>query len=217
IYARHGVEGPCFGVSYANLGKLTKRLKNERSAELISQLWEAENHDARILATKLVHADILSPELVDRWAGEVTSPVLAGELGVAIGRSGWDLATDTVERWLEADPATHPRVAISGWCLLAALSGEGNDLDEEWLADFLPRIESDIQEAPDQVRHAMNNALIAIGSRSVALRRKAEASAKRIGKVEVDHGETSCKTPDAIAYLAKVWDHRNRKGARRRC
>jgi len=37
------------------------------------------------------------------------------------------------------------------------------------------------------------------------------AAAKRIGKVEVDHGETGCKTPDAAAYIRKVLDHRRKK------
>ena len=30
------------------------------------------------------------------------------------------------------------------------------------------------------------------------------AAAKRIGKIDVDHGATSCKTPDAIPYMKKV-------------
>jgi hypothetical protein len=50
----------------------------------------------------------------------------------------------------------------------------------------------------------MNGALIAIGLRNPRLEKKAVAAAKRIGKVEVDHGETSCETPDAAAYIAKA-------------
>jgi len=30
------------------------------------------------------------------------------------------------------------------------------------------------------------------------------AAARRIGKVEVDHGDTSCKTPDAEPYILKA-------------
>ena len=28
-----------------------------------------------------------------------------------------------------------------------------------------------------------------------------------MGKVEVDHGDTSCQTPDAIPYIEKMWAH----------
>jgi hypothetical protein len=50
----------------------------------------------------------------------------------------------------------------------------------------------------------MNGALIGIGIAKPALRNKAIAAAKRIGKVEVDHGETNCKTPDAVTYIEKA-------------
>ena len=36
-------------------------------------------------------------------------------------------------------------------------------------------------------------------------------AAKRIGKVEVDHGETGCKTQDAVTYIQKAKAHRARK------
>ena len=54
----------------------------------------------------------------------------------------------------------------------------------------------------------MNGALIAIGLRSPALRKKAVAAARRIGKVDVDHGETGCKTPDADSYIEKAGGRR---------
>jgi hypothetical protein len=35
--------------------------------------------------------------------------------------------------------------------------------------------------------------------------KKTPAASGRIGKVHVDHGETSCKTPEAVAYIEKMW------------
>ena len=40
------------------------------------------------------------------------------------------------------------------------------------------------------------------------------AVAQSIGKVEVDHGVTGCKTPDAIAYIKKAVEHRKALAAR---
>lgn len=45
---------------------------------------------------------------------------------------------------------------------------------------------------------------IAIGTRSETLEAKALAAAARIGKVIVDHGQTNCKTPDAVSYIKKA-------------
>ena len=62
---------------------------------------------------------------------------------------------------------------------------------------------------------AMNNALIAIGIRNARLEKLAIAAARRIGKVEVDHGETSCKTNDAEAYIKKTKEHRKTKAKKK--
>ena len=37
------------------------------------------------------------------------------------------------------------------------------------------------------------------------------AAARRIGKVEVDHGDTGCKTPDAVDYIRKMAERRAAK------
>ena len=34
--------------------------------------------------------------------------------------------------------------------------------------------------------------------------KKVKAAAKKIGKVEVDHGNTACKTPEIIATIEKI-------------
>ena len=49
-----------------------------------------------------------------------------------------------------------------------------------------------------------SRAVIAIGLRNANLEKRAIAAARRIGKVEVDHGDTSCKTPDAEPYILKA-------------
>ena len=38
------------------------------------------------------------------------------------------------------------------------------------------------------------------------------SSAARVGKVIIDHGDTACKTPDAIESIQKAWAHSSAKG-----
>jgi hypothetical protein len=78
---------------------------------------------------------------------------------------------------------------------------------------LVSKIESRIHAEPNGVREAMNRALIAIGVRNPKCQKAAVAAAKRIGKVEIDHGETGCKTPDAAAYIDKTIAHRSAKAA----
>src|SRR5262245_40803377 len=50
-YARHGAPEPMFGVSFAVLGALRKRIGVDH--ELARALWESGNFDARNLAVKV--------------------------------------------------------------------------------------------------------------------------------------------------------------------
>ena len=53
-WARHGVTGPMFGVSFAYLKTLMKRIKVDH--ELALSLWDTGNFDARNLAVKIGRA-----------------------------------------------------------------------------------------------------------------------------------------------------------------
>ena len=76
---------------------------------------------------------------------------------------------------------------------------------------MLGTIEAKIHKAKNRTRYSMNSALIGIGAYNAKLRKRALQVAKNIGTVEVDHGETGCKTPDAAAYIAKTVAHHGAK------
>ena len=52
---------------------------------------------------------------------------------------------------------------------------------------------------------------LAIRIRSDGLESGTIATAKRIGEVVVDHGQTSCQTPDAVPYIQKAAARRRKK------
>jgi hypothetical protein len=85
----------------------------------------------------------------------------------------------------------------------------------EYFRPYIETIERRIHSSPNRTRDAMNSALIAIALRSPELQREGIAAARRIGKVEVDHGETSCKTHDAEEYILKTGRHREQLRRRR--
>jgi hypothetical protein len=117
-------------------------------------------------------------------------------------------ASAKAAQWL--DSPDEP-VRSTGWGLVGQMVSRDEATPDSWFAECLARIERTIHDAPNFERYAMNGALITIGGRSPALRKAALAAAKRIGKVEVDHGDTSCKTPEAGAYIEKMWAHAEAK------
>lgn len=209
ILPNHGVHGPAYGVSYAELGKLKKRLSPD--TDLARELWGTGNHDARVLATMIADPQVITSRECDQWIRDVDNYVLCDAVSGLVGRSPHAAAKAKAWRKVKGEWKS-----AAGWTVVSHLAAPGADVDVEWLGELLPEIEAGIADAPNRTRHAMNQALISIGGYHADLRASAVASAKRIGTVEVDHGKTSCKTPAAGPYIAKMVAHAAKQGAPRR-
>ncbi len=196
IYRRHGASGEVWGVSFGDLGALKKQIKTDHN--IAQSLWKSGVIDAQTLALMIADPATLTPQEADEWLVETRADVLLGYLAQLVARTSF--ARDKLRRWTQSEDE-FPRTC--GYTLLAVLLGSGQIPDDE-ARQYLNAIESTIRDSPNRARYAMNNALIAIGSYKPALKKEALAAAGRIGKVEVDHGKTSCKTPDAAAYIRKA-------------
>ncbi len=204
VYARHGGADPMFGVSFAFLKTLSKRIGVDH--ELALALWETGNLDARNLAAKVVDPARMTSSDLDRWARENCAR-MCGLYVAAVAGEGPHAAAKAA-RWPHAKDETTRR---TGWGLVAHMAARDESTPDGWFAERLEAIERTIHGAPNFEREMMNQAVITIGGRNAALRRAAVAAARRIGKVEVDHGDTSCKTPEAVPYIEKMWAHAEAK------
>jgi 3-methyladenine DNA glycosylase AlkD len=206
-YRRHGAQGDMFGVSYAFLGKMKRKIKTDQ--KLAQQLWATDNHDARVLALMIADAPNMSAAALESWARGLQDRHLAAALSNVVAEA--PSAQKLMEKWTSS---RNEMPACAGWHTLASLARADNGLDDAYFEEFTATIESRIHGSANWVRYAMNNALINIGVRNPQLERRAVAAAKRIGKVDVDHGATSCKTPDAVAYIKKTVAYNQAKAAR---
>jgi len=203
-YARHGAKDPMFGVSFAFLKDLRKRIGVDH--DLALALFDTGNFDAQNLAMKIVDPARMSSADLDRWAREYRVRMCATYVA-ALAAEGPHASAKAVQ-WLgskdEGDRCT-------AWALVGQLASRDETSPDSWFASRLAEIERTIRGAPSSERAAMNQAVICIGGRSAALRKAALAAAKRIGRVEVDHGDTDCKTPEAVPYIEKMWAHAKAK------
>ncbi len=197
-YRRHGVLGDQFGVSYADLKAMKKAIKTDQP--LAESLWATGNHDARILATMIADPKTIARKVLESWSRDVDNDVLAGALAGVVAGSPHGLSL--MEKWVGSDEES---LGSAGWSVLARLAGNSaTGLSDRECAAYLDTIRTTIHGRKNRVRYAMNGALIAIGLRSPEFQEKALGAAKAIGKVEVDHGDTDCKTPDAAEYILKA-------------
>lgn len=207
VYARHGVGQDQYGVSYAELGRLKKAIGTDHGLAL--GLWATGNHDARVLACMVADPQALGLRELDAMARELDNYVLTDAFSVLVARS-----PHREKKFAAWRDRKHEWTATAAWNVLAALANHADDRPDAFFHEPLDAIAREVHGRPDRVRHGMNQALICIGVRSDALRKRAEAVAAQIGEVAVDHGETGCKTPDARAYIAKTLAHRARKKGR---
>jgi hypothetical protein len=121
-------------------------------------------------------------------------PWVAGE-----SECGYELARE----WIDSKTDT---IAAAGWATLSSMVSvrADDELDLKGLEKLMDRVAKSIHQAPNRVKYTMNNFVIAVGSYVAPLSEKAVAVAKKIGKVDVDMGDTACKVPVATEYIAKV-------------
>ena len=204
-WARHGAVGPMFGVLFADLKKLMKRIKVDHKLALA--LWDTGNIDARNLAVKIVDPRRVTSESLDRWAsGHGARGCHSYVAHLAVEASQGPSRADA---WLKSRSED---VRCCGWMTAGALAKLDTALPAAWFADRISTIAKTIHASPNHERAAMNGALISIGCRDAATKKAALAAAKLIGTVNVDHGDTYCETPDAAASIEKAWAYAATKG-----
>ncbi len=206
-WARHGIRENMFGVSFATLEKLRKQIKVDHA--LAAQLWATGNHDARVLATMIADPQAIADKQAEAWVKDFSNYTMAGMFSRMMAKS--PIGQKKAEKWHKAKDEW---IASTGWGVIAYLAMDNPQLPDEYFDPFLELIAASIHQQKNRVRYEMNGALIAIGLRNETLEKKAVAVARKIGKVEVDHGETGCKTPDAAEYIAKAKAHRHKKTAK---
>lgn len=196
-YRRHGVTGAQFGVLTSALKTLQKQIKRDHALALA--LWETGNYDARVLATMIIDPKQITEAQADEWVLELDNYGITDYFSGMIAKTPF--ALKKAEVWTQSDEEW---IGYAGWGLLAQIVNNDTTLPDSLFESYLEQIEREIHTAKNYVRYGMNNVLIGLGVRSEALGERARAAARRIGKVEVDHGETNCKTPDALEYMDRI-------------
>lgn len=174
IYKRHGAGDNLFGVSFANLKILKKKIKIDQ--ELARQLWATKNTDAQTLAAMIADPEQMDKTMVDNWLRDIRYYTLVDVfVGDVVSKTGF--AREKMEQWTQSDDEW---IGRAGWQLIAHLAMSDDSFEDSYFERYLPIIESNIHNSKNRTKEAMNSALIAIGIRSDHLEKLAlETETKR--------------------------------------
>lgn len=196
---RHGAPEPLFGVRVGDLKPLQKQLRGRQ--DLALELFATRNSDAMYLAGLIADGSQMTRKQLDQWAAGATWQMIAG-CSVAWVAAEHPEAVKVGMKWIDSPKEL---VATAGWATLSAVAATRPDeqLPMSVFSRLLSRCAKSLKGAPNRVRYAMNNFIICCGTYVQPLGEKAIATARRIGVVEVDMGDTSCQVPDAESYILK--------------
>jgi hypothetical protein len=200
IFLRHGAHEPFDGVKVADLKLIAKKIKGDQPLALA--LYATGHGDAQYLAGMVASGAAMSRAELQKWATTSSWNMVANTIvpWVAVEHpAGFELGL----KWIDAKPTL---VAQAGWATLGGWAAVHPDsvLDVKRYAALLDRVGADIHAAPNRVRQQMNLFVIMVGTYVAPLADRAIATARRIGVVEVDVGDTGCQIPDAESYILKA-------------
>jgi 3-methyladenine DNA glycosylase AlkD len=183
------------GVNLTKLKTLSKEIKKDH--ELALQLWNSKIHDAKLLATMIEESKKVTLDQIDRQVKEIYSIDLADKFSNNVVAKTKFLQ-QKVDEWTVSQEEMIKRC---GYILLFSQAKNDENLPDEYFEKFLDVIERGVQSEKNWIKEAMNYVLIGIGCRNKNLNRRAIQVAKKVGKIEIDYGDTSCKAPDALTKL----------------
>jgi 3-methyladenine DNA glycosylase AlkD len=201
---KHGAKEPFFGVKVADLQVIRKKIKGDQALAL--KLYATGIGDAQYLAGLVADGRQMTRAQLQTWADTASWGMISGfsvPWVTAEHPEGFAIAL----KWIESPRES---IADAGWKTLGALAATvpNEQLPVKEFSALLDRVAKTMKSASDDVRYAMNGFVIACGTYIAPLGDKAIATARKIGKVEVDMGDTACKVPDAESYILK-----SRRGA----
>ncbi len=200
VLVKHGAVEPFYGVSIEELKKIQKKVK--RNHEVALALYESGISDAMYLAALVSEPEKMTKAQLEKWAKDATWSMLS-EYTVAWTAAESRFAVQLGLKWIDSKKES---IATAGWNTLASyvVITPDDEIELPIFQGLLDRVQAGIAGAPNRVKYCMNNFVIAVGSSVVPLTAHAKVTAKALGKVEVDMGDTSCKIPLAMESIAKV-------------
>ena len=172
--ARFGIKADkAFGVSQADLRKLSKLLKKDHARSI--HLWETGWREARVIAALTAEPARLTREQARSWAADLDSWDIVDTVGdVFVDTPFW---LDLIEEFAADDREFVRRAAFA---MMAWANVPRKKVPEEMLSGLFPLIERHATDPRNFVRKAVNWALRQTGKNSSSLHAPALALAEKL-------------------------------------
>jgi 3-methyladenine DNA glycosylase AlkD len=192
--ARFGIRpANVLGISMPALRKMAKEFGRDHATTLA--LWDSGIHEARILASMIDEARLVSPEQMDAWVNDFDT---------------WDVCDQVCGNLFDKTPFAYQKavewcheekefVRRAGFVMMAELAVHDKKAQDEAFLQFFPLIKQYAGDERNFVKKAVNWALRQIGKRNGHLRTLALECAYDVQKMDSRTAQWVAK--DAIREL----------------
>ena len=143
-----------WGVPFVELKKMASEYGKDYS--LAIELWKEDIRECKILATLIMPADEMLPEITDIWMEQVKTQEMAEMLAFNLLQYV-NYAPVIAYQWMASEL---PLYQIAGFQLLARLFANGQEANERGINEFLDQASTALQGDNMGVKHAAANCVL---------------------------------------------------------
>ena len=143
-----------WGVPFIELKKMASEYGKDYS--LAIELWKEDIRECKILATLIMPADEMLPEITDIWMEQVKTQEMAEMLAFNLLQYV-NYAPVIAYQWMASEL---PLYQIAGFQLLARLFAKGQEANERGINEFLDQASTALQGDNMGVKHAAANCVL---------------------------------------------------------
>lgn len=163
-----------WGVPFIELKKMA--LEYGKDYELAIELWKEDIRECKILATLIMPAEKMLPEITDIWMEQVNSQEMAEMLAFNLLQHV-DYAPAIAYEWIATDKTLYE---IAGFQLLARLFANGQEANERGINEFLDQAAVALQGDNMGIKHAAANCVLRFADLGEEYEKIARAALKGI-------------------------------------
>ncbi len=143
-----------WGVPFIELKKMASEYGKDYS--LAIELWKEDIRECKILATLIMPAEEMLPEITEIWMEQVKTQEMAEMLAFNLLQYV-NYAPVIAYQWMASEP---PLYQIAGFQLLARLFANGQEANERGINEFLDQASTALQGDNMGVKHAAANCVL---------------------------------------------------------
>lgn len=146
-----------------------------RDYALAVALWKENVRECKILATMIMPADRILPEVVDIWMEQTTSQEIA-EMASFYLYQHLPFAAEKAYRWMAS---AKPLYQLCGFLVMARLFMKGRQPNERGINEFVDQAVTAMQDSEMMVRKAAMQSLLRFADLGLVYERIAKSAAKK--------------------------------------